>query len=75
MVTMDMLLCLCDISLEKKMSVAVTGFMAWLKSVEQVMLRHRTWHLSWDAAFGSIRGGVLHLGGIRAGIGSLRAYR
>ena len=41
------------------MSVAVTGYMDWLKSVKQVMLRHRKWHLSRDVAFGSIRGGVL----------------
>ena len=57
---MDILLCLRVVQVVKKMSVAVTGYMVWLKSVKQVMLRHRTWHLSRDAAFGSIWGGVLH---------------
>ena len=45
------------------------------KFCKQAIIRCVLWHLSWDAAVRSIWGRVLHLGGNRAGIGSLRAFK
>ena len=72
---MTILLCLCDISLEKKYVRSGNRLYGLVKVCKQVMLRCRIWHLSRDAAVSSIRGRVLQFSGIRAGIGSMRAFK